>query len=120
MAHHATESLADIHPRNLRMGCAHDHAAHLAHAQAQASSVIGPAIASAMAYSGITPKQVAIATGRPMTSVYRWLRGVENAPLDRLWTLGCDFQHGLIEALGRRCPGARVTTRIAFEKSRAS
>ncbi len=68
----------------------------------------------AMHYAGVTPKEVMAVTGKPLTSVYRWMHGTENAPLDKLWALGCKFQHGFMEGMGLKCEGARVTKTISW------
>lgn len=117
-----SDSVRDLravpHPRTLGMRLRCNHSALRHHARLQAPHVIGPAVASALQYAGISVKEAAARTGRPITSIYRWQSGVEQPNFDALWTLGEDFEHGLFLALGRACPSMRVGTTLAFTHSR--
>jgi transcriptional regulator with XRE-family HTH domain len=81
--------------------------------------LIGGAIEWALSYAGLTKQQAAdrMGYGSNQAPISRWISGLETPQLAKLWTLGDEFQNGLLIAMSRICRRRTVRVRTVISLS---
>jgi transcriptional regulator with XRE-family HTH domain len=83
--------------------------------------LMGQAIEEAIQEAKLEKKDAADRMGyQDQSALSRWIAGIENPQLHKLWGLGPVFQKAFVIALARRCPAMRVDVTLTADDARVS